>query len=70
MDQERLELINFGIVKLELNATFLTMVPKISNMVKVINFRSISLVGCIYKILSKVLVSCFQEVMPEIITLF
>jgi hypothetical protein len=38
-----------------LNATFLTLIPKKTEAVEVKNFRPISLVGGVYKIVSKVL---------------
>lgn len=42
-------------VNKELYATFLTLIPKISNPMELKDYRSISLVGCVYNLLSKVL---------------
>ena len=38
-----------------LNATFIGLIPKKANAENIRDFRLISLVGCIYKLLSKVL---------------
>ena len=38
-----------------LNATFLCLIPKKTNAVNIKDFRSISLVGSLYKLLAKVL---------------
>ena len=37
-----------------LNASFLTLIPKKSNAVNILDFRPINLVGSVYKLLSKV----------------
>ena len=39
-----------------LNATFLCLIPKMSNVVNIKDFHPISLVGSLYKLLAKVLV--------------
>ena len=38
-----------------LNASFLSLIPKKNNAINIKDFRPISLVGCVYKLLSKVL---------------
>jgi len=49
------------------NASFITLVPKKANPSELNEFRPISLVGCIYKILSKVLANRLRKVLPSII---
>ena len=49
------------------NASFITLVPKKANPSKLNEFRPISLVGCIYKILSKVLANRLRKVLPSVI---
>ena len=45
-----------------LNATFITLIPKKAAAVDVKDFRPISLVGGVYKILAKVLAICLRMV--------
>ncbi|XP_077215810.1 uncharacterized protein LOC143850444 [Tasmannia lanceolata] len=49
-------------------ATFITLIPKIKGATKVTDFRPISLVGCLYKLLAKVLVDRIKVVLPHIIS--
>lgn len=51
----------------ELNATFLTLIPNLPNLIELKEFRPISLVGCVYKLLSKVLANRSKTVVPLII---
>ena len=51
-----------------LNASFLSLVPKISNVVNIKDFRPISLVGSIYKLLSKVLANRLRVVLDSLIS--
>ena len=48
-----------------LNATFLCLIPKKSNAVNIIDFRPISLVGSLYKLLAKVLAHRLQGVLVK-----
>ena len=50
-------------------ATFITLIAKKSVAVCIKNFRPISLIGSIYKILAKVLATCLQRVFPNLISL-
>ena len=47
-----------------LNSTFIALVPKIDGPLHFQDFRPISMVGCTYKILSKVLAARLQNVLP------
>ncbi|XXG89385.1 hypothetical protein AAC387_Pa12g1395 [Persea americana] len=47
-----------GRINREMNATFLTLIPKVPNPVELCEYRPISLVGCWYKLLAKILANC------------
>lgn len=51
-----------------INSSFITLMPKKDNSVELADFRPISLVGSMYKILAKVLTSRLKAVLPEIIS--
>ena len=51
-----------------LNASFLTIIPKKSNAVNILDFRPISLVGSVYKLLSKVLANKLRAVLDNLIS--
>ena len=53
-----------------LNYTHLTLIPKVKNLVKVSDFRSIALCNILYKIISKVLANRLKKIMPCIISEF
>jgi len=49
------------------NTTWITLIPKKSGAMEIGDFRSISMVGCLYKIISKVLTNRLKEVMPILV---
>ena len=51
-----------------LNASFLSLIPKKNNALNIKDFRSISLVGSVYKLLSKVLDNRLRQVMDNLIS--
>ena len=51
-----------------LNATFITLIPKKNEAIEVKDFRPISLVGGVYKIIAKVLANRLHTVMEDIIS--
>ena len=51
-----------------LNASFLTLIPKKSNAVNILDFRPINLVGSVYKLLSKVLANRLRAVLDNLIS--
>lgn len=51
-----------------INATILYLIPKIQNPVFFKDYRPISLIGCIYKPLSKILANRLERVLPHIIS--
>jgi hypothetical protein len=62
------EFYDYGSFKRSLNATFLSLIPKRANAVEVKDFRPISLVGSVYKILAKVLANRLSKVLSTIIS--
>ena len=50
-----------------LNASFLTLIPKKCNAVSIKDFRPISLVGSVYKLLSKVFANRLRAVLDNLI---
>lgn len=53
-----------------MNATFLTLIPKVPNPVDLCDYRFISLMGCINKLLAKILANRLRRVLPFIISPF
>lgn len=58
----------YGKFEKSLNATFIALVPEKAGAIKVQDYRPISLVGSVYKILSKVLANRMSSVMTKIIS--
>jgi hypothetical protein len=59
---------NRGQFEKSLNTTFVSLIPKKTCAMDVKDFRPISLVGGMYKIISKVLVNKFKSVLGKIIS--
>lgn len=57
-----------GRLSKEINATFFVLISKISNLVELRDCRPISLVGYVYKFLSKILPNRLRKVIPLIIS--
>jgi hypothetical protein len=51
-----------------INSTFIALIPRKDIMVSLNDFKSISLVGCSYKILSKVLANRLKKIMTSLIS--
>jgi hypothetical protein len=51
-----------------INNTFIALIPKIDNPQRLNDFRPIALVGCLYKILAKVLANRLRNVMSTVIS--
>lgn len=49
------------------NTTFITLIPKVSDPLTLSDYRPISLVGCQYKIITKLLAERMKGVMPDLI---
>uniref|UniRef100_A0A2N9IH31 Reverse transcriptase domain-containing protein n=1 Tax=Fagus sylvatica TaxID=28930 RepID=A0A2N9IH31_FAGSY len=62
------EFYEYGSFVRSLNATFLSLIPKKANAIEVKDFRPISLVGSVYKILSKVLANRLSVVLAKVIS--
>ena len=50
-----------------MNATFISLIPKKSNAAEVRDFRPISLIGGVYKIIAKVLANRLKMVLGDIV---
>ena len=51
-----------------LNSSFITLVPKVNNPMALSDFRPISLIGSMYKILAKVLAARFKKIIPVVVS--
>jgi len=51
-----------------INSTFIALIPKIDSPQRLNDFRPIALVGCLYKIIAKVLVNRLRKVMGTVIS--
>nr|KYP66721.1 Transposon TX1 uncharacterized [Cajanus cajan] len=49
------------------NSTFITLIPKVDDPQSLGDYRPISLVGCLYKILAKILANRLKKVLPSVI---
>ena len=56
-----------GFFDKRLNASFIALIPKCSSALGLSNYRPISLVGCIYKLLAKVLANRLWVVLDEVV---
>ena len=63
-----LKFLNTGYLLPDLNHTYIVLIPKIKNPVKVSNYRPISFCNVIYKIIAKVLANRLKQVLPHIIS--
>ena len=62
-----IEFLNNGHMLPVLNHTHIVLIPKIKNLVKMFDFRPISLCNVIYKIIAKVLANWWKQILPHII---
>jgi hypothetical protein len=49
------------------NCTFIVLIPKVANPQQIADYRPISLVGCMYKVLAKVLANRLKLVIGKVI---
>ena len=63
-----LEFLNTSYLLCDLNHTYIVLLPKIKNLVKVSDFSPISLCNVIYKIITKVLANKLKQILPQIIS--
>ncbi|XP_071727969.1 uncharacterized protein [Rutidosis leptorrhynchoides] len=50
------------------NSAFFSLIPKVQNLVLIMDFRPISLVGCFYKIITKIVTNQLASVIDKIIS--
>ena len=62
-----LEFFTTGKSARQLNVTWVTLIPKVENPTTIEKYRPISMVGSLYKIISKILSFRLKEVMPSLI---
>ena len=58
----------YSVFERSMNASFLTLIPKKCNAINIKDFRPISLVGSVYKLLSKVLANRLRAVLDNLIS--
>ena len=66
--QTVLSCLNSGSILKSINHTFITLIPKVKNLEKFLEFRPISLCNVIYKIVSKVIANKFKSLLNKIIS--
>jgi hypothetical protein len=66
--QTVLGFLNHDVFDVDLNATYIALIPKIKNPTKVTDYRPISLCNVLYKLISKVLANWLKKVLPHIIS--
>jgi hypothetical protein len=57
-----------GILVNGMNSNFIVLIPKVDNPHTIGYFRPISLVGCVYKVLSEVLANCLKKVIRKVVS--
>ncbi|KAL0009325.1 hypothetical protein SO802_010827 [Lithocarpus litseifolius] len=63
-----LDFLNFGISPPKFNETYIVLIPKTKNPLRVTEFQPISLCNVIYKLASKTLVNRLKKILPAIIS--
>lgn len=51
-----------------INSTFIALIPKVTNPQRLNDYRPISLVGCLYKVLAKVLANRLRQVVSSVVS--
>lgn len=61
------EFFAYGIILRECNSLFIVLIPKVENAQWLGDYRPISLVGCMHKIVAKLLANRTKKVLPRVI---
>jgi len=56
-----------GVILRGCHSSFITLIPKVENPQSLKEFRAISLFGCMFKIVAKVLANRLKKVLPRLI---
>lgn len=56
-----------GEINVNCNASFIALIPKVTDPILITDFRPISLIGCLYQIYSKTLALRLKKVIPEVV---
>ena len=62
-----LDFFDFGTIPPEINTTWVALIPKGEGAIEMKDFRLISMVGCLYKVIAKLLSRCLKHVMEDIV---
>jgi len=62
-----LSFFELGFIPRRCNVSFVALIPKRENPMSLHDFRPISLVGCVYKVITKILANRIKNVLPSII---
>lgn len=57
-------------LKVRLNLTFITLIPKVANPTSVNDFRPISLCNVLYNIIARVLVNRLRAILESMVSIF
>lgn len=61
------QVLNIGLFPTGLNHTFITLIPKKNQVVKVADFRLVSFCNILYKLISKVIANRLKIILPSIV---
>lgn len=62
-----LSFFEFGNLSKQLNMTCVTLIPKFEGSYEVKDFRPISMIGCIYKVIAKIMANRLKMVMAKLV---
>ena len=60
--------LNTGSIPPSINQTFITLIPKVKSLVRVLEYRLTALCNILYKLISKVLANRLEKILPCVIS--